>query len=266
MHSAAHHLDAMFWQILTMSHFVHQLVVKQMCCVFATMQATALPPAPPVIEPPVVPAPVKNDFAERMARQAMERLALRGTSTGSGSTVASTSIAAAAPPPKPIVQEPRVVEQPQPAPPAPPSISEADANDERPRLKLQPRTLPVEGGAALPASHGDEGGRPRLNLQPRTKPADTDTSDADKSAANKKASIFGNARSREEVLKERGIDATVIDGAGSFRSYNSGPHHGFSTTVRSSRAGSVTSGFSGDDQVTGDQWLTVGQRGRARGR
>ncbi|XP_020086439.1 protein FAM110C isoform X2 [Ananas comosus] len=114
---------------------------------------------------------------------------------------------------------------------------------ERPKLKLFPRTKPLEpsetrvfeekqeyqqplntvpGGnlyetqgdvnAIKPGSAGaDSGGpvveRPRLNLKPRSKPAEQ----SDETAERARQSVFGGARPRELVLKERGVDVIVAD-------------------------------------------------------
>ncbi|GLI61295.1 hypothetical protein VaNZ11_003649, partial [Volvox africanus] len=124
-------------------------------------------------------------------------------------------------------------------------------------------------------------GRPRLNLQPRTKPlpAQTGTSPAaggDTTAAtvavaapgsgtvatasNTRSSIFGAARPREEVLRERGVtdperltvsNVAYANGCGISAASNGGRMGGF--------AGSVTSG--GSDE---DQWQTVGKGGRSK--
>jgi hypothetical protein len=63
-------------------------------------------------------------------------------------------------------------------------------------------------------------------------------------------------RPREEILKERGVDAALLDLDLGPRQYGSG--------TRASRAGSVTSGVSGDEHGPGDQWTTVGKQGRPR--
>ncbi|CAD7701444.1 unnamed protein product [Ostreobium quekettii] len=93
---------------------------------------------------------------------------------------------------------------------------------------------------------GEDGGgeRPRLNLAPRKKPLAGPGSDGgaegggrDASTPSKRSSIFGDARPREEVLKERG--GSDISG--------SAPHVGRTTPTSevSSRAGSRTGSRAG---------------------
>jgi hypothetical protein len=64
-------------------------------------------------------------------------------------------------------------------------------------------------------------------------------------------------RPREEILKERGVDAALLDLDPGPRQYISTGNQG----TRASRAGSVTSG---DEHGPGDQWTTVGKQGRPR--
>ncbi|OVA11646.1 hypothetical protein BVC80_8997g21 [Macleaya cordata] len=130
-------------------------------------------------------------------------------------------------------------------PPVPSEVSE------RPKLKLLPRTKPLEvsepsvtdykpgyhqlndlghvatvnelygnANAPKPGSAGNEGGsqaveRPKLNLKPRTV---LDQSEG--SAARERKSVFGGARPRELVLKERGIDDVVISNLDPIQSPN----------------------------------------------
>ncbi|KAJ0966068.1 hypothetical protein J5N97_027206 [Dioscorea zingiberensis] len=119
---------------------------------------------------------------------------------------------------------------------------------ERPKLRLLPRSKPLEhsesrslddkqsikvqnyqpaadtGHAAnayethgsmnqpKPGSAGSDGGsqpveRPRLNLKPRSQPLEH----SDESLERGRKSVFGGARPRELVLKERGIDTVAVD-------------------------------------------------------
>lgn len=113
---------------------------------------------------------------------------------------------------------------------------------ERPKLKLLPRTKPLEPSSETqgiddkqgyqppvssvqvesalemhvttnplkPGSAGADAGsraaeRPRLNLRPRSLPAEQ----SDESAERARQTVFGGARPREVVLKERGIDVVA---------------------------------------------------------
>merc|ERR1711892_361979 len=71
--------------------------------------------------------------------------------------------------------------------------------DERPRQPREEQPLrndpPAEGGSSGRT-------RPKLNLKPRSKPADDN-------AEARPSSIFGNAKPREEVLKEKGVEPDV---------------------------------------------------------
>ncbi|KAL5700230.1 hypothetical protein ACHQM5_025703 [Ranunculus cassubicifolius] len=114
---------------------------------------------------------------------------------------------------------------------------------ERPKIKLLPRSKPVEALetpivdyrqgyqipfntahveavsesyaneiSTKPGSSGSEGGkraveRPRLNLKPRSQPLEQ----SDSITERERKSLFGGARPRELVLKERGVDDVVIN-------------------------------------------------------
>ncbi|KAF5202309.1 eukaryotic translation initiation factor-like protein [Thalictrum thalictroides] len=114
---------------------------------------------------------------------------------------------------------------------------------ERPKIKLLPRSKPLDNSEALivdytqghqPPSHSthvetshegygneiiskpgsatSEGDkrvveRPRLNLKPRSQPLEQ----ADAIAERERKALFGDARPRELVLKERGVDDVVIN-------------------------------------------------------
>uniref|UniRef100_A0A0D6QRV3 Uncharacterized protein n=1 Tax=Araucaria cunninghamii TaxID=56994 RepID=A0A0D6QRV3_ARACU len=60
-----------------------------------------------------------------------------------------------------------------------------------------------------PAPAGGGGGRPRLNLQPRTAPMEP--SSGENVSRSRATNPFGEARPREEVLKEKGQDWKKID-------------------------------------------------------
>lgn len=261
---------------------------------------------PLIADTPLEPTPstVKNAFAERLAQQALARLASRA----SGGTVrtdllqgtrdiaatpaiivtptvpdkaeavapkveaqvvdkSTIPVAHASPPPSPrasVVHEPVVNSAVHS--PSKESLASKDSvgEDNRPRLKLQPRTLPVDAAAAANAANaGVDDGRRRLQLAPRSK----DASGSDPHAS-KATSIFGAARPREMVLKERGVDAALADlDLAPTKSYGSSiaPHHGYAaSSARGSRTASVTSGHS-DEHRQGDQWQTV-SKGKARNR
>ena len=140
----------------------------------------------------------------------------------------------------------------------------AGGGPQRPKLQLQPRTQPL--AVAVPAANGDAaaaapdqagswdkskgaaGGRPKLNLLPRS----SSGAAADAAAAAKAASVFGAARPREEVLKQRGVDPLAVEAAGQRLSEAALARHGAGARG-SSRSGSVVSGEDAD-------WHTVGGR------
>ncbi|KAL4563122.1 hypothetical protein LXL04_027155 [Taraxacum kok-saghyz] len=95
---------------------------------------------------------------------------------------------------------------------------------ERPKLKLLPRSKPVENSEPLVAykqsnevdigneSYGttDEGfERPKVNLKPRSQSIEQIERNTDR----ERNSLFGGARPRELVLKERGVDEVVVNEA-----------------------------------------------------
>uniref|UniRef100_A0A061R608 Uncharacterized protein n=2 Tax=Tetraselmis sp. GSL018 TaxID=582737 RepID=A0A061R608_9CHLO len=102
---------------------------------------------------------------------------------------------------------------PCPYPKGEPAVVKPNNPNERPVLKLLPRTKSCEEGAAVPpdgeqlqqplaARHGATAGeRPRLNLKPRSKPV-SEPALADEK--DRKPSLFGNALPRELVLDKRG--------------------------------------------------------------
>ncbi|XP_022927526.1 uncharacterized protein LOC111434321 [Cucurbita moschata] len=111
---------------------------------------------------------------------------------------------------------------------------------ERPKLKLLPRTKPLAGSepntvdhtqmisdavtaenvnemygnsiSVKPSSAGSESGkegieRPKLNLKPRSQ----STEQSEGNSGRDRIALFGGARPREQVLKERGLDNTTIN-------------------------------------------------------
>ncbi|XP_038894397.1 uncharacterized protein LOC120083004 isoform X2 [Benincasa hispida] len=106
---------------------------------------------------------------------------------------------------------------------------------ERPKLKLLPRTKPLASSEpntvdhtqmipdavsadngnsnyVKPSSVGSESGkdgieRPRLNLKPRSQPIEQ----PEGNAGRERIALFGGARPREQVLKERGLDNTTVN-------------------------------------------------------
>ncbi|XP_022139918.1 uncharacterized protein LOC111010715 isoform X2 [Momordica charantia] len=111
---------------------------------------------------------------------------------------------------------------------------------ERPKLKLLPRTKPLAGSepnivdhtqmipdavsaenvnemygnsnSVKPSSAGSESGkdgieRPKLNLKPRSQPVEH----SEGNTRRDRIAVFGGARPREQVLKERGLENTTIN-------------------------------------------------------
>eukprot|EP00775_Hariotina_reticulata_P005461 gene5461-5695_t len=76
----------------------------------------------------------------------------------------------------------------------------AEQPAERPRLKLAPRTIPLEGGQQSPAANGVSGASPRSDT------GSVGGQQQQQQQQSKKSNPFGAARPREEVLKEKGID------------------------------------------------------------
>ncbi|CAN6457920.1 unnamed protein product [Victoria cruziana] len=124
--------------------------------------------------------------------------------------------------------------------------------EERPKLKLLPRTKPMEqqdlytneyrlptnaavqgheevivnvnypptSGSAVADDNNRGGERPRLNLKPRSQPLEQ----SDGIAERGRKTIFGGARPRELVLKERGVDDGIINGLDSVHPPSRGKH------------------------------------------
>lgn len=104
--------------------------------------------------------------------------------------------------------------------------SVAPESSERPKLKLLPRSKPVENYPPHVLGHhqhsdpshleygGDMNGsnnlpkndleRPKLNLKPRSQPPEQSNKNE-----GKRSTVFGGARPREVVLKERGFDPCI---------------------------------------------------------
>lgn len=125
---------------------------------------------------------------------------------------------------------------------------------ERPKLKLLPRTRPVDHleapvsdhtqeyqhpvqvetvnevygnmNSTKPGSAGSETGklavdRPKLNLKPRSQPLEQ----LDIIAERERNALFGGARPRELVLKARGVDDVVINNSDVVQQYNKVENH-----------------------------------------
>lgn len=239
---------------------------------------------------PAAPAAPKNEFAERLAQRALARAKtslLAGSSSGGGSTDAlsrSDSLAHGdAKPPAAV----RALDIPA-APGAGATDSNASSPNEqegvfvkpthpfsRPKLMLKPRSALLDGPAHgsgtysstssdsgdTPADHGSgsmagstassvTGGRPRLQLLPRSSSLVGGNSSAPAGAGARKASVFGDAKPREEVLRGRGLDPALVD-AGMIS-----PKRSDSATTRP--------GFSTARRVDSeeDEWHTVAGHGR----
>ncbi|KAK1368451.1 Eukaryotic translation initiation factor-related protein [Heracleum sosnowskyi] len=114
-----------------------------------------------------------------------------------------------------------------------------EPSSERPKLNLLPRSRPIDNVEPTPADykqayqiprdphdpHADEThkaintlkvnsesgdrvqDRPKLNLKPRLQPLDQ----LEVSIEEKRNTLFGDARPRELVLKERGVDSVAVD-------------------------------------------------------
>jgi hypothetical protein len=231
------------------------------------------PAAPePVPEEPEV----KNDWADRMAKAALARMAQARSTLVAGeiseeAAKAIDSNGAAIIKPSHPFDRPRLVLKPRASSELPrPSDSTTSAG--RPRLSLQPRSMPL----AEPAR--DDPNRPKLNLLPRSKPVESECAPAAEQEAewkrsdgasagarprlalqprskaveteagvpSKTASIFGAARPREQVLRDRGIETGSMDSNSDRHAVNSRPV---------SAAVSVTS--------ADDEWQTVGKARKA---
>jgi hypothetical protein len=168
----------------------------------------------------------------------------------------------APPPPLPEASAPAPYQPPrrEESPPPPPA-SATSAAIGRPRLNLQPRSKPLQAAPSNgppPACSADSSAGPGAG-NGSSAPA------AVNGAAGGRASIFGAARPREEVLRERGVteperltanNVAYANGGGSVSgSVAAGPV----SRLAGGRPGSVTSGASDEDQ-----WLTVGKGGRSK--
>jgi hypothetical protein len=167
-------------------------------------------------------AAVKNDFAEQLAQKAMANAALAKSSLLSVSSFGSAhsgsgsfEVAVAA-----------VATDVGAADSSSPGVFVKPAHPfHRPRLVLKPRSIAVPDAPRPATSSSDDssdvadhassgsaasstgaGGRPRLNLLPRT-----GSSAAAGADMCRKSSVFGAAKPREEVLKDRGINLVEVD-------------------------------------------------------
>ncbi|XP_077254003.1 uncharacterized protein LOC143892967 [Tasmannia lanceolata] len=154
---------------------------------------------------------------------------------------------------------------------------------ERPKLKLLPRTKQVEpseihvldykqgyhppadscqveivnelygnSNSPKPGSAGTDGGnraveRPKLNLKPRFQPIEK----LDGSRERERESLFGGARPRELVLKERGVDDIVINNLESNRVKHDVPKTIANTepTISTSQHGERLESFPPDQRI-----------------
>lgn len=241
------------------------------------------------VEAPAPAAP-KNEFAERLAQRALARAKtslLAGSSSGGSSTDAlsrSDSLAHGDAKPPAVV---RALDIPA-APGAGATDSNSSSPNEqegvfvkpthpfsRPKLMLKPRSALLDGPAHgsgtysstssdsgdAPADHGSgsmagstassvTGGRPRLQLLPRGSSLVGGNSSAPAGTGARKASVFGEAKPREEVLKGRGLDPALVD-AGIIS-----PKRSDSATTR---PGFSTARSMGSED---DEWHTVAGHGR----
>lgn len=221
----------------------------------AVAAVTAMPAAPAA---PAIDAP-KNEYAERLAQAAQARAAraksslltssLLGDAGGSGAPAAAAAITGGGErvqrSPAPVVDGGGAFVKPERAPERPHLALQARsalagdapggeagrtpaamAEPAPPKLQLQPRTKPLP---ASPPHSAGESGRPCLNLLPRSKPAAEPVAAVAPAAAAeaqaappRRTSVFGAARPREEVLKERGVEVGSMDSHASQRSGRSG--------------------------------------------
>lgn len=127
----------------------------------------------------------------------------------------------------------------------------------RPRLQLQPRSLPVPDDAPAISNAAGDSGRPRLNLLPRG----SSNAAAEMESAARKASVFGAAKPKDLP------DPVLLDGAGPGR-IGSGVQSRLSEAVVA-RLGSGPDGngarWGGGSSVSGgdreDDWQTAGRKG-----
>lgn len=138
------------------------------------------------------------------------------------------------------------------------SIASSSVGSARPRLTLQPRSLPLssEHATANGNSSTDSSGRPRLNLLPRG----SSTAPAEGDAATRKASVFGAAKPKD-------LPDPVLMDAAAARSGSS--HLSEAAVARLGSTGSAVNGrWGGGSNVSqgDDDWHTVHSRkGGAKG-
>lgn len=147
----------------------------------------------------------------------------------------------------------------------------------RPKLALKPRSVPMDAAVSAsgnysstssdsgdaPAEHGSGstagsvassvgGGRPRLNLLPRGSSLPDSSAGASATAGARKPSVFGDAKPREEVLKQRGLDPALVDAA-----VEIGRAHADAPAARQGSMGDRVSRRSEEDE-----WHQVSAHGR----
>jgi hypothetical protein len=141
----------------------------------------------------------------------------------------------------------------------------------RPKLVLKPRSVALDAAASgnYSSTSSDSGdapadysagstagsvassvsaGRPRLNLLPRGSSV-PDSATAGSSAGARKPSVFGEAKPREEVLKQRGLDPALVDAT-------------VEVGRRQAEVPAARQGSAGDRGSLEDDWHTVSGHGR----
>lgn len=200
----------------------------------------------PAAEAPAAP---RNEFAERLAERAMASAARAKSSllAGAGSSALSSvdslgrrsSLAAGKPPARGMSVDVSTatcgLDSSSSSSPTDPSgvFVKPSHPFARPKLALKPRSTlqdapcsgnysstssdsgdaPVDqGSAAGSAASSFSSGRPRLNLLPRGSSGLADGAvTAAAGGGARKASVFGDAKPREDVLKQRGLDPALVD-------------------------------------------------------
>lgn len=243
-------------------------------------------PAPAAEEAPAAP---KNEFAERLAQRAMASAAKAKSSllAGGSSALSSTdslsrhgSLAGS------VGKSPaRIMSVDVPAVTAASGTDSGSSSPSdpsgvfvkpshpfgRPKLVLKPRSVALDAAASgnysstssdsgdAPADHSAgsaagsvagsvSGGRPRLNLLPR-RSSMLDSATAGSAAGARKPSVFGEAKPREEVLKQRGLDPALVDAA-------------VEVGRRQAEVPAARQGSAGDRANLEDEWHTVSGHGR----
>jgi hypothetical protein len=120
------------------------------------------------------------------------------------------------------------------------------------------------GSAASSVSGGGAGGRPRLHLLPRSAGSAAPGSLPAAGGGARASSVFGAAKPREEVLKQRGLDPAVVEAATELRRLQAVAAGSYSIASDAGERGTRPRGSNGDG---GDGWHTVvaghGRRGAA---